>query len=158
MDQVAKLANVGKGTIYTFFSNKEQLFNEIIMDLIKQMEERASAVIDDANSFEENVHHALFEMICFRKKHQLMIKLFQEQRDIGTPIVNEVLDKVEDHILSFIKNKIATAIQRGEMKECDREKFAYIILVTDIAFVFACKRTREPIPENKLAACIKPYS
>ena len=30
MDQVAKLANVGKGTIYTFFKNKEELFEEII--------------------------------------------------------------------------------------------------------------------------------
>lgn len=157
MDQVAKLANVGKGTIYTFFSNKEQLFNEIIMDLIKQMEERASAVIDDANSFEENVHHALFEMLGFRKEHQLMIKLFQEQRDIGTPIVNEVLDKVEDHILSFIKNKIATAIQRGEMKECDPEKFAYIILVTYIAFVFDWEKKREPLSENEIADIFKTY-
>ena len=31
MDQVAKLANVGKGTIYTFFKTKEELFDEIII-------------------------------------------------------------------------------------------------------------------------------
>ena len=30
MDQVAKIANVGKGTIYTFYENKEQLFKEIV--------------------------------------------------------------------------------------------------------------------------------
>lgn len=29
MEQVAKIANVGKGTIYTFFANKEILFQEI---------------------------------------------------------------------------------------------------------------------------------
>ena len=34
MDQVAKLANVGKGTIYTFFKTKEELFDEIINTLI----------------------------------------------------------------------------------------------------------------------------
>ena len=36
MDQVAKIANVGKGTIYTFFSNKEELFQEIAMTLIRE--------------------------------------------------------------------------------------------------------------------------
>ncbi|MBW4840864.1 MAG: TetR/AcrR family transcriptional regulator, partial [Paenibacillaceae bacterium] len=28
MDHVAKIANVAKGTIYTFFTNKEELFDE----------------------------------------------------------------------------------------------------------------------------------
>ncbi|MFD2875388.1 TetR/AcrR family transcriptional regulator [Paenibacillus rhizoplanae] len=37
MDQVAKIANVGKGTIYTFFTNKEQLFDEILRDVILEM-------------------------------------------------------------------------------------------------------------------------
>src|ERR1700727_9914 len=37
MDQVAKIANVGKGTIYTFFSNKEQLFDEILRSVMAEM-------------------------------------------------------------------------------------------------------------------------
>ena len=32
MEQVAKIANVGKGTIYTFFENKEVLFQEIVFE------------------------------------------------------------------------------------------------------------------------------
>ena len=45
MDQVAKLASVGKGTIYTFFANKEELFNEIITKLIADMQQKATGVI-----------------------------------------------------------------------------------------------------------------
>lgn len=30
MEKVAQLANVGKGTIYTFFDNKDVLFQEIV--------------------------------------------------------------------------------------------------------------------------------
>src|SRR5699024_8768528 len=104
--------------IYTFFANKEELFNEIILRLIADMESKADMVIDPKQSFQENVHAALYEMLDFRREHQLMMKLVQEHRDIGTPIVQDVLDKVEDSILSFIEKKITAAIERGEMKQC----------------------------------------
>ena len=37
MEQVAKIANVGKGTIYTFFTNKDELFDEILLSAIMEM-------------------------------------------------------------------------------------------------------------------------
>lgn len=37
MEQVAKIGNVGKGTIYTFFSNNEELFNAIALQMIDEM-------------------------------------------------------------------------------------------------------------------------
>src|SRR6476661_6660647 len=66
MDQVAKLANVGKGTIYTFFKNKEELFNEIVSSLVKEMIAEAEAVIDPELPFFENVHRALYRLLEFR--------------------------------------------------------------------------------------------
>ena len=51
MDQVAKLANVGKGTIYTFFKNKEELFGEIIFNLITEMKQVAEMTIDSNEPF-----------------------------------------------------------------------------------------------------------
>jgi len=51
MDQVAKIANVGKGTIYTFFNNKEELLSEIVRSLIKEMKATAEAAIQEDLSF-----------------------------------------------------------------------------------------------------------
>src|SRR3954466_13303925 len=82
MDQVAKLANVGKGTIYTFFKNKEELFNEIVSSLVKEMIAEADAVIDPKLPFAENVHRALYRLLEFRSQHQLMIKLIQEEKEM----------------------------------------------------------------------------
>ena len=53
MDQVAKLANVGKGTIYTFFKNKEELFNEIV-DIIalNKFKKQYKRVVDNDSLFD----------------------------------------------------------------------------------------------------------
>ena len=50
MDQVAKLANVGKGTIYTF-SKIKKLFGEIISNLITEMKQVAENAIRSDVSF-----------------------------------------------------------------------------------------------------------
>ena len=63
MDQVARLANVGKGTIYTFFKNKEELFDEIVSSLIAEIKEAAEQAIDPNVSFFENAHRALYEIL-----------------------------------------------------------------------------------------------
>ncbi len=79
MDQVAKLANVGKGTIYTFFKNKE-LFGEIISNLITEMKQVAESAIRSDVSFFENVHRALYSILEFTKKNvSSVIKLISRR-------------------------------------------------------------------------------
>lgn len=157
MEQVAKLANVGKGTIYTFFKNKEELFDEIITKLISDMEEAATKAIDEDKSFQENVHQALYKMLEFRLEHQLTIKLFQEGRDIGTPVVQEVMQKLEQSILLFIQEKIKRAIQKGEIKQCDPEITAFIILKLYVALIFDWEKHRKPLDKAEIANLLELY-
>ena len=65
MDQVAKLANVGKGTIYTFSKIKKELFGEIISNLI-EMKQVAESVHSFRCFIFENVHRALYSILEFR--------------------------------------------------------------------------------------------
>lgn len=151
IDQVARLANVGKGTIYTFFKNKEELFDEIIDKLIRDMEQAANDATDPSKAFQENVHLALFKMLEFRLEHQLTIKLFQEVRDIGTPIVQGAMMRLEENILSYIEDKIERAIAKGSIKDCDPEMTAFIILQLYVAFIFEWEKTREPLEKTQVA-------
>jgi len=157
MDQVARLANVGKGTIYTFFKNKEELFDEIITKLISDMEIAATNAIEQHKSFQENVHQALYSMLEFRREHQLTIKLFQEDRDIGTPIVQEVLQKLEQSILQFIQDKIERAIAKGEIKQCDPEKTAFVLVKLYVALIFDWEKNRKPLFKKEIADLFELY-
>lgn len=151
MDQVARLANVGKGTIYTFFTNKEELFDEVIDQLILDVQNAANEAISADKSFQVNLHEAVYKMLEFRLEHHLTIKLFQEERDIGTPIVQEGMRRLESTIQLFIKEKIEYAIERKEIKQCDAEITAFIILKLYIALIFDWEMERKPLSQKDIA-------
>ncbi|GIN37965.1 MULTISPECIES: TetR/AcrR family transcriptional regulator [Heyndrickxia] len=157
MDQVAKLANVGKGTIYTFFKNKEELFDEIVTTLIMEMKESAEEILDESLSFSENLHNVLFKILEFRKEHQLTIKLFQEERDMGTPAVSEVIQKVETITLNYIKGIIQDAIDKGDIKQCDPEVAAFIMLKLYISLIFDWEKNHAPLEKEEIADLFEIY-
>lgn len=157
MDQVAKIANVGKGTIYTFFSTKEELFDEITNSLIKEMKIAAEEAIDETLTFQENVHRALYRILEFRLEHQLTIKLFQEGREMRTPAAMEVIERIEKAILNFIKDKIEKAINKGEIQRCDPELTSFVMLKLYVALIFDWEKNHEPLSKEKIAKVLEQY-
>ncbi|AOZ92325.1 TetR/AcrR family transcriptional regulator [Paenibacillus crassostreae] len=139
MDQVAKMANVGKGTIYTFFANKEELFDEILHGVIIEMKNIADREISRDKSFFDNLYRVLDSLLEFRGEHELLIKLSHEFHDFGTPQVLEALDKVENVVLEYIEHELNIALENKEIKPCDPQivsvvlKKLYITLSTEIS-------------------------
>ena len=48
-----------------------------------------------------------------------MIKLIQEERDMGTKEVQEVMQQVDVEIVSVIQSYLKIAIEKGEISKCD---------------------------------------
>ncbi|AKC65396.1 TetR/AcrR family transcriptional regulator [Bacillus altitudinis MN12] len=157
MDLVAKLANVGKGTIYTFFKNKEELFDEIFTSLLMEMKKIADEAIDEKNSFSENLHLALFAILEFRKNHQLTIKIFQENAELGTSAVKEMIEKMEQMIIRYIKTKVKEAIEKGDIKPCDPELTAFVMVKLYIALIFDWEKRYEPLTKEEVAESLELY-
>ncbi|MDR4937553.1 TetR/AcrR family transcriptional regulator [Rossellomorea marisflavi] len=157
MDQVAKLANVGKGTIYTFFSNKEELFDEIAFSLMNEMKCRAEEAISPNVTFSENVHNALFSMLEYRKEHKLTIKLYQEAREMGTPAVSDALHKLEQMVVEFLSERISRAIESKAIKPCDPEMTAFVMLKLYVALIFDWERERGELDKDEIANLFKLY-
>ncbi|MGG4490442.1 TetR/AcrR family transcriptional regulator [Metabacillus idriensis] len=157
MDSVAKLANVGKGTIYTFFKNKEELFDEIVSTLLAEMRIEAEKAMDDDLPFFENVHRALYSLLEFRKKHQFTIKIFQESTDVGTPAVQEVVQRLEKMILQFIASKIEAAVSKGELRECNPEVTAFVMVKLYISLIFDWEKHHQPLEKAEIADLFQLY-
>ncbi|WP_462412635.1 TetR/AcrR family transcriptional regulator [Neobacillus sp. Marseille-QA0830] len=157
MDQVAKLANVGKGTIYTFFKNKEELFEEIMSSLVKEMISEAEAVLQPDLPFTENVHRGLYRILEFRSRHQLMIKLAQEEKEMGTIAVSDMLQHVEDEIIAYIKQKVEAAMTKGAIPKINPEITSFLLLKMYVALLSDWERNHEPLSSDEIAELMKGF-
>ena len=157
IDQIAKIANVGKGTIYTFYKNKEQLFHQIISLLIQEMKAAVDAIINDDLTFHEKVDRALFKLLEYRTDHQLMIKLLQEEKELGTPAVKEVIQSIEQMIIDYLKKIIKKGIDEGEIKSCHTELTAFIMLKLYVALIFDWDERHKPLDKEEISALLKLY-
>ncbi|MDX8046808.1 TetR/AcrR family transcriptional regulator [Gracilibacillus sp. S3-1-1] len=157
MDQVSKIARVGKGTIYLYFSNKEELLQEIMNNVVHEMHVVALKTIEENQSFIDYFHEAVQGMLKFREQHELIIKLSQELKDFGTPVVYEVLQSLEEAICFFIEEKIAHAIKKKEIKDCDPKITAFLMFKMYINLVNDWKVRHQPLPKDQVAALINLY-
>ncbi|ETT47302.1 MULTISPECIES: TetR/AcrR family transcriptional regulator [unclassified Paenibacillus] len=150
MDQVSRIANVGKGTIYTFFKTKEELFEEILGKATAELTSVMSRVAAQQTSFVHKLLHLLDSILEFRLDHELFVKLAQEVRDIGTAQALEGVKRMEGYALEFLQQQIEEAIGNGEVKACDASVAAFMILRMYLALTTEWNKSHEPLDQNKI--------
>ncbi|MCQ6558909.1 TetR/AcrR family transcriptional regulator [Paenibacillus mendelii] len=151
MELVSKIAAVGKGTIYTFFATKEELFNEIIESLTAELRSLALRTIDREKPFFYNLTSVLRELLQFREKHELIVKLSQEVRDIGTPMAKAGIDHLEQVIVSFIRDEVASAVDKGELRPVDPALTALVMLKMYVALSVDWSKRHEALSQEAIA-------
>lgn len=151
MDQVAKIAGVGKGTIYTFFANKEELFDAIMDEVIQEMKGIADLAVREEYTFSEKLQRALDEILRFRSNHELLIKLSHEIKEMGTPMAQEGMKKLETAILHFLEKQAKIAIERGDIRPCDPQIAAFVMVNLYISLVYEWSQDNEPLSKEQIA-------
>ena len=135
VEQVAKIANVGKGTVYNFFENKQQLLHFAVKNLINEMQNEADKTLNPNDSFMTNAHNGLMRMLQFRDRHLLFAKLIEEERQLATPEVRKILGEIEDEIVSYIADLIQLGMEKDEIILCEPKQVAYLLLKAYKAFI-----------------------
>lgn len=157
MDHVAKIANVAKGTIYTFFTNKEELFDEILRSVISDMKRIAEREVREDRPFFENLYQSMDALLEYRGEHELLIKLFQEVRDFGTPQAREGLEKIERAILDYMEKQVDRAAQRGEIGGLDAKVVSFVLLKLYIALTSDWNKMYDPLSKEQIKEFIRRF-
>jgi AcrR family transcriptional regulator len=118
MDDIAKSANLGKGTLYLYFKSKEELFYAISENSIKELKEQLSRLfskkedlVHDAEKFYDQYRNLIhdsekvsFEMIAESSRNPKLRKALYEQRM-----------KVYDIVIDYLHRQIEKGFFRKDM-------------------------------------------
>ena len=156
IEQVAKIAKVGKGTVYTFFSNKQELLQEVVITMIHEMKIETDSTINSSLSFMDNVHTSLMHLLTFRERHLLFAKLLDEEKQLRTPEVMSILCRIETEIVSYVAKRMQAAMDKGAVRPCNPELVAYLMLKSYLALVVDWQDQHdEPLSEETIVSVLK---
>lgn len=157
MEQVARMAHVGKGTIYNFFENKEELFREILHSIIADMKRITEQTVKEEHSFLDNVHESMDVLLEYRQEHELLLKLFQEVHDFGTPQAKEGLQKVETAILEYLERQVRRAMALGQIRQEDPKIVAFVLFKLYVTLASDWNKVHPALHKEQIKAFVGPF-
>ncbi len=113
MSRIADEAGISKGTLYWYFSGKEELFQELITTGFNILFTKVNKIIKKDIPADEMLYQYLETKIKFLEKHRRIAKIAVENQEIINPEFKEkVMNKHREMI-----NYVAQIIDRGKKEE-----------------------------------------
>jgi AcrR family transcriptional regulator len=157
LDQIAKQANMGKGTFYLSFKTKEEVFTCIVDDELKQFSQFLEEAIHENGPTIELLHHYICRMLAYQQQHQLFCKLKLEAEAYQTHEVLEGLDRIEAAAFNQLKDLLQYLIDKQVIEPCDLELTAFIITELYGALVYKWAEKHVPFSVEDIFAVFKQF-
>jgi len=119
MSQIAQKANIGVGTIYRYFSGKEELINELYIFIKKRLTDTILRNYSREKSVEESFKAVLKEMISYMAEHPTELS-FHEQY-ANSPLITQATKEQGVQIMEPIEDLFQRARTENLMKELPDE-------------------------------------
>lgn len=137
MSQIAKIAGIGKGTIYEYFESKEEVILYAIEAWIESMEEKAEKQIegieDPVECLRTYVHSAISAFMSDKRVTRLFVTMFEIMlRDEALHSQHNLISKTMQNACRFITNILLDGVSQEVFRpevSSHAEKIAINILV-----------------------------
>jgi AcrR family transcriptional regulator len=130
ISQIAETAGVGKGTIYEYFENKEDIVFEIIRTYMAEDEKKLFEITSECQTTKEKLFH--FLSFLFRDENSRHLNLYREFLAISlsheTKEMTAFSIGCKKRFATIVEQIIDDAIARGEIAAQSRQLISAILI------------------------------
>jgi AcrR family transcriptional regulator len=131
IEEIAKLAGLGKGTVYLYFRSKEEIFEAVVEKMSEVLTASLRTALAEVQSHSEKLERYIVTRLRFVhdliKTNGLTAEVMNEAS--CTPAVFRVRDKFGSQQIALVKQIIDDGVAAGEFETSDSEVSAMAIYV-----------------------------
>jgi len=149
VDDIAREADVAKGTVYLYFRNKRDIMSSIFHWKISEIMGLIANGINPEDDAPTKLLNALRILIEQHRDDEVVNRVLAADVDFLGPILMREIGEIEKYIVAFISNFILDGIDEGSIRpDIDVEMTALMIMRLNQANILRIK-TGEPVDVDK---------
>jgi AcrR family transcriptional regulator len=137
MDEIAGDAGISKGTIYLYFENKEDIFNELLASEALEMERYLYRKVKDEASVLRQLELIFTGALDYLERHPFLDSILSRDVDMVSPRILKHIFTVEERYVSVIEDYVRRGMEEGEIEPFNPRISAYILYKIFEAFSYA---------------------
>jgi AcrR family transcriptional regulator len=142
ISQIAEKANIGAGTIYRYFKNKEELINALYLEVRKRMAQEILKGQDTSGSVYEQFVRCMQNLISYLGEHPTEIQ-FTEQYE-NSPFVTDATRGEVNKIASPISDLFVRAREEHLLRDLPFPVLMALLSGAAMALLKTCMRGELP--------------
>ncbi len=96
MEEIARNASVAKGTLYNYFSSKEELYVEVILELITIVDSWVDEAIESEKKFWDKIDFLARRVLNYFSRNKQVFTIIRRETPINTAMRKESEQKIMD--------------------------------------------------------------
>jgi AcrR family transcriptional regulator len=126
LDDVAEAAGVGKGTVYIYFKNKEELYYSLVYEgfaeMVDRVKDKASRAV---MSGPDKLQMIIADIVDYGIKHP---QFFEVLRTVGIPDATTSWDAKRKTLAEVIADAVRQGVAEGEFVESHPERIGLYVM------------------------------
>lgn len=151
MDEIALNAGVTKKTIYSYFKDKNDLFNYFVLEELKNMKNIIEKNDKLDKPYFKKIHQTIYELIKYKKENQFLGRISKDAEVLNNMQAKESIKMFDDAIIKYIKEKIEIAIEQKKIKTCDSDIAAFVIYKVYAALMYDWSSENKELDEKEFS-------
>ena len=140
LDEIAEKSEFGKGTIYNYFSSKEEIYKEIICSILTKNRKSVQEVDETTNNLYDFILETTKRQItfCLNNKDAFLLLMFAKMHHAKStsPEVSKIMNDHEKKMLKHIAEKTEAAFANNEIRRLDSEKIIRLFKSAGFAYIY----------------------
>ena len=130
VDQIAEEAGVAKGTVYLYFSSKQEVFRAALRKGLAELHEQALLEITAANTNAERLQAFIGARLRYCNENRDFFRIYYTEfanLKVRSSTTQPEFQDLYDQQVALLKSLLDAGIRAGELRQLDTRKAAHLI-------------------------------